>query len=276
MESNHKPSGTVGQSQQQDELAPPPSPARSAQRAAGGGDGAERDTPSTNRVSPSYNGEGNVKILLKGIDSLYLSYQGEIDPQISWEIASRKLFAQSRKAEDQAKAQWQVGEHLFEVADKGQRSGASGGFAYILEDAAYRICLSASGSRALPLAYVKVSSAYLAHQRPEAIVEELSAIIETRLCRFLISYITSYMALHRIIDYEQGVIGFLNSARSMQENHCAMRLEIGFDEWIEQQVAVKAKSFNLKLDPRAARDEVDMPEDDELGAIAYYKASRGE
>lgn len=450
-------SGKPVTDQQHQEPAPARPPARSAKRAAGGSAGAERDTPSSNTVSPSYNGEGKVKILFKGIDSLYLSYQGEMDPQISWEIANRKLFAQSRKAEDQAKAQWEVGAHLFEVADKGQRSGTSGGFAYILEDAAYRIALSASGSRALPLAYVKVSSAYLAHQRPEAIVKELSAIIETfgvvdppslsrvdlfvdfqsefemedfrrecwvtraggfdtharmgqftgysiglggaiggrlynktleikkskktyfdelwqrggadpsrpiwrlefevsreilnelrilnfdglmrnqggiwayatqtwlrlteprqgdsnrarwpthplwqalsevrwrlddeplirrfstartpaegRLCRFLISYITSYMALHRIIDYEEGVRKFLESARSLQENHCAMRLEIGFDEWVAQQVAVKAKRFNLKIAPWTARDEVDMSADEESAAIAYYKASRGE
>jgi hypothetical protein len=53
------------------------------------------------------------------IDSLYLSYQGELHPEINEQLIQLKRQAQSEKQNDQAKAQLKVGEHLFEVKDKG-------------------------------------------------------------------------------------------------------------------------------------------------------------
>lgn len=429
-----------------------------ASRGDGGDDGVGKDAPSSNTASSSYKQgeeEGKIKILLKGIDSLYLSYQGEIDPAISQALADKKLFAQSRKAKDQAKAVWEVGKHRFEVHDKGQRSGSGGGFAYILEDAAYRILLAATSSRSLPMAYVKVSSAYLAHERPETIFKELKELMTSfgtveaaslsrvdlfvdfqcnydmesfprqcwvtragsfnshargghftgysiglggnissrlynkteeikksqktyfnelwkrggaddrpiwrqefevhreilnelrildfdslmrqqggiwayatqtwlrltipqetdcnrarwplhplwqalsnvqwrlddvplirrfsaartpsvaRICRFLLSYVTSFMALQRIRDFDTGASQLVLATRSQQEAHCVKYLGIGFDDWIEEQVAVKAKRFNLPFGEVSAREDGDRSLEDAQAAHDYYLASRG-
>lgn len=441
----------------------PRSPARTAlpAREDGRGAGSSEDAPSSNTASSSYKNENNkneIKILLKGIDSLYFSVPGEIDPVISQELADRKLFAQSKKAKDQARAIWSVGEHRFQVSDKGQGSGSGGGFAYVLEDGAYRICLSASWSRSMPMAYIKVSSAYLAHQRPEAIYREILGIVgsfgsaespclsrvdifvdfqsdwdmetfsrrawvtraggfdtharsgeftgysiglggnissrlynktqeikksrksyfdvlwqrggldplrpiwrqefeihrevlnelrilsfdhlldrlgsiwayatqtwlrltipqesdsnrarwpmhplwqalsevrwrlddeplirrfsptrlpeEARLCRFLLSYITSFMAMKRIRDFDSGARQALEMARNTQAVRCEKFLGITFDDWIEQEVAVKAKKFNLPFGGDvSAREEVDRPLAVEREADEYYRASRGE
>ncbi len=120
-----------------------------------------------------------VRVLLIGVDSLYLSYYGEIDPHVDFEISGKKLQAQNRDPKERALAQWEVQGHIFEVSDRGQRGVGHGGFAYVLEDKAFRIALSSSGSRALPLGYVKISSEYLAHVGPVAAVDELNAIMVT-------------------------------------------------------------------------------------------------
>lgn len=456
METNQKHVDLVERQQQDAASASPPARTARQARTDGGRDGAAEVTPSSNTVTSSYKDQEQVKILLKGIDSLYFSVQGEIDPGISQELADLKLFAQSKKAEHQARAIWPVGNHRFEVSDKGQRSGRGGGFAYVLEDAAYRICLAATSSRALPMAYVKVSSAYLAHQRPETIYREMTELMqsfgnveapslsrvdvfvdfqcdydmegfpreawvtraggfdtharmgqftgysigmggsissrlynktleikksnktyfdelwrrggvnperpiwrqefeihrevlnelrilsfdhlldrlgsiwayatqvwlrltepkigdsnrarwpmhplwqvlsevrwrlddqpmirrftmarlpsEARLCRFLISYITSFMALKGIRNFDEGARQAIEVARSMQEVRSTRFLEISFDEWVEQEVAVKAKKFNLPFGEISARDEAGCSVDDELDAINYFNASRG-
>ena len=160
---------------------------RSPKRAADRRDGpqghppvaAGLDTPPSNTVSNSYGNGHQAKILLIGVDSLYLSYCGELGSDVAFALLEKKLLAQSRLPSEQAMAQWPVGSHLFEVSDKGQRVKGQGGFAFILEDNAFRICLSSSESRSLPMAYVKVSSEYLAHEGPEVAEQKLTEVIAT-------------------------------------------------------------------------------------------------
>ena len=143
------------------------------------------DAPRTNRASHSYggdNGQGGVegegqgkdpiKILRLGVDGLVLSFEGEIAPDLDYELMERKNLAQSPYKDEQARAQWPVKGHIFEVSHRGQKP-----FAYILEDKAFRICLSSSGSKSVPLAYAKISSEFLAHTVTEAAVEELVGIV---------------------------------------------------------------------------------------------------
>lgn len=137
------------------------------------------DAQSSNTASKSYNEGCKVRVLRIGVDSLYLSYYGEMSFRVDVDLADKKLLAQSRKSKHQALAQWPVASHIFEVSDRGQRVPGQGGFAYILEDNAFRICLSSSTARSLPLAYVKISSAFLAHVGPEAAVAELNEIVCT-------------------------------------------------------------------------------------------------
>lgn len=137
------------------------------------------DAQSSYTASQSYMDGGNLRVLRIGIDSLYLSYYGELSSQLDFELAGMKLLAQSRDSTKRALAQWEVRGHIFEVSDRGQGVKGQGGFAYVLSDNAFRIALSSSTSRSLPVAYVQVSSEYLAHMGPEAAVEELTAVIAT-------------------------------------------------------------------------------------------------
>ncbi|WP_203468586.1 replication initiation factor [Dechloromonas sp. TW-R-39-2] len=71
-----------------------------------------------------------------------------------------KQLAQSPEPGSVSKAQLSLGNHIFEVKERGASL-----FPYILEDAAFRIQLSRPGHKA-PMAYVKVSAVYLAHVGP--------------------------------------------------------------------------------------------------------------
>jgi hypothetical protein len=111
------------------------------------------------------------RLLRLGVDSLYLSYSGELHPESLATLNKLKAFAQSEHSEEQAKAQWSVGSHFFRVHDKGARL-----FPFILDDNAYRIQIARPGKK-LPMAYVKVSAQCLAHKGPQAVQEELHAIL---------------------------------------------------------------------------------------------------
>ncbi len=156
--------------QQHQDPAPPPSPARSAKRAAGGGGEAELDAQPSNTASNNCNPE-YFKALRWGVDSLYLSYPGELLPIVNERLTVLKLLAQSSDPEEQSRAQYPIEGHLFEV-----KSMAPRGFAFLLEDNAFRIQLSRSTK--LPAAYVKISSGYLAHVGPEKAAVALQTLIE--------------------------------------------------------------------------------------------------
>jgi hypothetical protein len=71
----------------------------------------------------------------------------------------------------QAKAQLKIGDHLFEVKDKGTSM-----FSYVLEDNAFRIQLSRP-KKAVPMAYVKISSEYLTYKSPADAEQHLKNIL---------------------------------------------------------------------------------------------------
>jgi len=125
----------------------------------------------TNRATNNSINQDQVKFLRWGIDSLYLSYQGNLHPEINQQLIQLKKLAQSENPQEQAKAQIKIGEHLFEVKDKGTSM-----FSYVLEDNAFRIQLSRP-SKAVPMAYVKISSEYLTHLLPEEAESRLSTIL---------------------------------------------------------------------------------------------------
>lgn len=115
--------------------------------------------------------ENGFRLFRVAVDSLYLSYPGELSPAIQSTLIQLKAYAQSLDIGEQCKAQYPVGAHIFEVKDKGARM-----FPYVLEDNAYRIQLARPGKK-LPMAYVKVSAEYLAHKGPQAVQEELKEIL---------------------------------------------------------------------------------------------------
>lgn len=106
-----------------------------------------------------------------GIDSLYLSYPGELHPGTEATLKRLKLKAQGPEHEA-AEAQLQLGSHIFEVRDK-----SSGLFAFTLVDDAFMIRVSARRSKKLPMAYVQVSSGLLSARTPASIETELRSLL---------------------------------------------------------------------------------------------------
>jgi len=125
----------------------------------------------SNTATNNSNKNGEVKFLRWGIDSLYLSYQGQLFPHVNEQLKALKAIAQSERFEEQATAQFVIDKHIFEVKDKG-----SSFFNYILEDNAFRIQLSRPG-KAVPMAYVKISSEYLTHKTPADAEKALHAVL---------------------------------------------------------------------------------------------------
>lgn len=134
-------------------------------------DSEKLDTSPCNTVSNKYNSE-YFQPLRWGIDSLYLSFAGELHPEIERQLEQLKKLAQSDQLDEQALAQLKVGEHLFEVKDK-----STGMFAYTLVDNCFRINISRSRAKSLPMAYAQISSEYLTHKRPDEIVFELQKLL---------------------------------------------------------------------------------------------------
>lgn len=120
-----------------------------------------------NDINQSY----EVKLLRFGVDSLYVSYQGDLHEHIDRQLSELKKLAQSDRPDQQAKAQLKIFDHIFEIKDKGTSM-----FSYILEDNAFRIQLSRP-KRAVPMAYVKISSEYLTYKQPADAVERLRQIL---------------------------------------------------------------------------------------------------
>jgi len=80
-------------------------------------------------------------------------------------------LAQSSDPVEQCQAQYPLSDWRFEVKDKGAPL-----FPYILEDGSFRIQLSRPGKK-VPMAYVKISSGYLAHVGPQKAEEALLQLL---------------------------------------------------------------------------------------------------
>lgn len=140
-------------------------------RAQRGGGVGESVAVLSNTATNNSNTEGLIKFLRFGVDSLYISYQGELFESVDQKLTNLKLLARSENQLNQSKAQYKIGDHLFEVKDKGTSM-----FAYILEDNAFRIQLSRP-NKSVPMAYVKISSEYLTYKTPSDAEKTLNNIL---------------------------------------------------------------------------------------------------
>lgn len=127
-------------------------------------------TPPSNTVPSNCNSE-YFKALRWGVDSLYLSYAGEVFPEMASKLQRLKEVAQSPEAYLQVTAQLGLDGHIFRVNDKGAPL-----FPFILEDNAFRLQVSRSSGR-VPLAYVKISSEFLSHVLPDVAEESLRRVV---------------------------------------------------------------------------------------------------
>lgn len=128
----------------------------------------EGDAPPSNTASPNSMG-GFFRPLRWGVDSLYLSYRGELSRAVHGQLQHLKELAQSPNP---GQAQLTLGGHVFEVNDKGKKN-----FPFIVADNAYHIQIGHPGGR-LPMAYVQVRAERLAHVGPEKAERELRDLVD--------------------------------------------------------------------------------------------------
>lgn len=130
------------------------------------------DTTPTNRVSNKYNNPEYIQPLRFGIDSLYVSFAGELHSDQQATLDKLKKYAQSEDIYEQSLAQLELNDHLFEVKDKG-----TGMFPYVLDDNCFRIQLSRNTAKSMPMAYVKISSEYLTHKTVLDVMSDLNSVL---------------------------------------------------------------------------------------------------
>ncbi|MBI5430659.1 MAG: hypothetical protein HY938_09430 [Nitrosomonadales bacterium] len=146
-----------------------------AQRVVDGRTNGEdsQGTQSCNTV-PSNDNTDKFKPLRFGVDSLYLSYHGQLLEHWDIKLDELKTIAQSEDEAEQALAQVSIGSHIFEVRDKGMPR-----FPYVLVDNCFFIKINRKLSKTLPMAHVQISSEYLAAVGVEAAEIDLRMVINT-------------------------------------------------------------------------------------------------
>lgn len=113
----------------------------------------------------------SIRVVRHGIDSLYVSFRGKLDPQTAIALQSLKLLAQDGLENNISQAVFRVGDHLFTVLPRGR-----GRFAFVLEDNWFSIQIS--NACALPLAHVQIRSEYLTAVGAEEALRSLTSIVE--------------------------------------------------------------------------------------------------
>ena len=114
------------------------------------------------------------KILRCSIDSLYLSYSGNLYEKWNKKFQLLKIMAQSEDEMEKSQAQVALGRHLFELMGKGD-----GRFPYVLQDGALRISLSKPEALSMPLSYAQLSSESLTFSDVEPLEADLRFVINT-------------------------------------------------------------------------------------------------
>jgi hypothetical protein len=134
--------------------------------------GFGQGTQSSNTVPSTYIHDGSSRILRTGIDSLYLSFKGELAEETSIRLNKLKELARDDLGSRTSLAQIKLHDHLFEVAGNGRHP-----FAYILSDAWYRVEVSKKDAKSAPLAHGRIASELLTTCGPDWAVGDLWKVI---------------------------------------------------------------------------------------------------
>ena len=116
----------------------------------------------------------HVQPLRWGIDSLYLSYLGQLSEEWFRKLESAKLDAQSEEPYERSLAQVNIGGHLFEVSGHGKQR-----FPYMLADNCFHIQIKSRTANRIPLVHAQISSEYLASVGWEKAEADLHIIANT-------------------------------------------------------------------------------------------------
>ena len=152
----------------------PPAHTRAPRAADGRTHGEDSQTTQSCNTVVSNDNIDKFKPLRFGIDSLYLSYHGQLSDEWNIKLDDLKTIAQSEDEAEQALAQVSIGSHIFEVRDKGMPR-----FPYVLVDNCFFIKINRKLSKILPMAHVQISSEYLAAVGVEAAEIDLRMVINT-------------------------------------------------------------------------------------------------
>lgn len=129
--------------------------------------------PALAGAPPSITAPANcIRPLRHGVDSLYLSYPGQLDRDVAWLLQGLKEAAQSFDPRTEARASYSNGTYDFAVLGRGR-----GRFAFVLEDGWFHIELSNASATVLPLAHVQVRSEYLTAVGMEEAIAALDQLL---------------------------------------------------------------------------------------------------
>lgn len=135
--------------------------------------GDDSGTKPSNTVPPTSINQSNTRILRTGVDSLYLSYQGDMHGDASIRLSELKQLAQSDKGSDAVLAQFKVGGQLLEVLGHGRPP-----YTYVLVDGWFRLEVAKEDAMRLPMAYCKIASPLLTAMGHDSAVDALDTVIE--------------------------------------------------------------------------------------------------
>ncbi|KAA9130883.1 hypothetical protein F3N42_11010 [Marinihelvus fidelis] len=123
-------------------------------------------------TAPSNYIDCETKVFRTGIDSLYLSWSGDLFPEIESHFDTLKDFAQSTQPGEQAKAVQPILDHQFELMGYGRPR-----FPFVLADNWFDIQLSRSTAHSMPLAVAQIRSEVLANSGPDRVIPKLEQIV---------------------------------------------------------------------------------------------------
>jgi len=135
-------------------------------------DEGKAGAPSSNTAPANCTEISGTRILRVGVDTLFLSYPGDLLEEVSIRLETLKQLAQSKNPESQRLAQHEIAHHLFKVHDRGRHP-----YAYILSDRWYRIQLSKRYAEHTPLAYIRAASEPLTFEGPSSLEKDLHSVV---------------------------------------------------------------------------------------------------
>lgn len=134
--------------------------------------GAGAGAVPSNTAPANYREGETTRILRPGIDSLYVSHPGDLDPDADTRLSELKRLAQAFEDALSATATIILADRHFQV-----RPGGSKFYRYLLAGDNYFIQVSSPTAKSLPLAHTQVRSRHLLDVGPEAALVELDEIV---------------------------------------------------------------------------------------------------
>lgn len=134
--------------------------------------GSSQGTQSSNTVPSTSITDGFTYLLRASIDSLYVTYQGELSDLMSMRLTQLKTLAQSQRDSTANLSQIKLGKHLFEVNGNGRHP-----FAFILSNAYFRLEIAKQGAKHTPMVHCKIASELLSLMSTDGIIGDLHEIV---------------------------------------------------------------------------------------------------